>query len=339
MNTDVILDFVVENYIWFIIGGVVILLAILGLVADKKKIIPKDKKKQNNLEDKNATKIEESIVSNAEPEVLEPMATGLNNENSYVQENNENEEVLDILEPQDVTEKMVFDASQPATETINFDEKNDELNNEPQQVNIFTQPNLIREENVITNEFINNDDSAKDDNLLINQNQEFENNILNQSQETFEERVNDGIGEMPNQNEKMNFESNISIENVEQSNPSLNSDDSIQKEDNDSKFAFSTVDDDINKINELKFSDDDKTTELEKESEEKLEDTMQISYSQLKEIVQDIIAENEAENDSEKEKYEKIESNGLSNQEEVANTSTISQDNSQLENEDDVWKF
>ena len=46
MNTDQILDFIVEYYIWFIIGGAIILVALIGFFADKENALPNKKGKK-----------------------------------------------------------------------------------------------------------------------------------------------------------------------------------------------------------------------------------------------------------------------------------------------------
>jgi len=69
MNTDAILDFIVEYYIWFIIGGSILILAIIGFVADKKKLLPHNKKK--NDVNNESTNNEMHEVSNNENETVQ----------------------------------------------------------------------------------------------------------------------------------------------------------------------------------------------------------------------------------------------------------------------------
>ncbi len=46
MSTDEILNFFIEYKVWFIVGFSVIVLAIIGFIANKKKWLPGSKKKQ-----------------------------------------------------------------------------------------------------------------------------------------------------------------------------------------------------------------------------------------------------------------------------------------------------
>ena len=66
MNTDAILDFMVEYYIWFIVGGAILLLAIIGFIADKKKLFKKSKNKNSNEEKQDNRNIIEESNQNLE---------------------------------------------------------------------------------------------------------------------------------------------------------------------------------------------------------------------------------------------------------------------------------
>lgn len=296
MNTDAILDFVVDNYIWFIIGGVVLLLAILGLIADKRKIIPKNKKTisdDNNL--KKDIKADETIDIKSEPEKVPEVMDNLIN----------NEPELETLEPVDMD--SLVDSN--GNETIDAEE------NTENNMDIFNvQPDLTKDS----------------DNL-----------DFNEEQKNLENEDNDAanvITSIPQVEE-------VSEEDINQKTNDIDSL-SVTDENNDSKvssFAYSTVDDDIDKINNLKFSDDSSSLNLK--NNDKLEDTMQISYSQLKEMVQDIIAENEAESNEGKlmdENNDEEKLNSVQKDDEqaaVSENDTISNEMVQQDDEDDVWKF
>ena len=104
------MDFIVQNYVWFIVGGIIILMAIIGYIADKtdfgrnfktekpKKQKPKEEKREriklaakgiNELTEKaieqeridNNVPVKDQTVDNNNLNVVEPVDETINNEN------------------------------------------------------------------------------------------------------------------------------------------------------------------------------------------------------------------------------------------------------------------
>lgn len=322
MNTDAILDFVVENYIWFIVGGVVIILAILGIVAEKKKIIPKKKKKEEA--------VEELVIENNSD--TEKIGAELNNENEIQNDAKIGEaiEINDFEQPDNKLE--IYEPSE-----INS-EQDIVINNKP--IDIIDEADVVIDDNT--------------DDIMVNN----DNHTINSADEINDANISDRINYADIDNEIINeinsrqavidstekSDNNISIFNNQYKNPDSVSDfDSPKLGQTNNENELSDVDADINRINNLRFSDDETKIENNQKSEEKLEDTMQISYAQLKEIVQDIIAENEAE---EKLSENKIAENQIENKENIVEKQEVStaadttyKDKNQQADEDDVWKF
>lgn len=331
MNTDAILDFVIENYIWFIIGGIIILLAILGVVAEKKKVIPKKKKKEefdkeilnenNEIKDDNAEKVNFEIKNETEIQNNEEI-------NDFVPENNQmpTDNKLEIYEPSHINNEQAVIA----------EEKNDDAD-------------VVVEDNNITETDIEADvpdmlNYADIDNEIMN---EIDNRTANNNESTSANLEEKNVGNIFNtEPEIINNKFDSNLLNNQNTIADAAADNGVISNSIKNDYSLSSVDADINRINDLNFSDNESKLDSEKEKDEKLEDTMQISYSQLKEIVQDIIAENDAEEKSEKEdlvekssKTETMENNAVEEQEVSNVTDTTSKDKDQQTEEDDVWKF
>ncbi len=100
-------------------------------------------------------------------------------------------------------------------------------------------------------------------------------------------------------------------------------------------ISFSTVDEDLDRLNDMNFTADESIDLNTKSDSIDLDDTMQISYEQLKSMVDDIIAENKS--------LEKTSANVDNKTEESFvnenNTNFSNNEEEQQDDEDDVWKF
>ena len=324
MNTDAILDFMVEYYIWFIVGGAILLLAIIGFIADKKKLFKKSKNKNSNEEKQdNRNIIEES--------------------NQNLEEKTENE--LPIVE----------DYKEEKTEHNDTTVDN---NVEVSNLNDNTEENNINEEQ--TNTY---------DDVVINDNQ-YDSDV-----------VNDVNNEMPKDiidndvNEELDYIDNLEInsksnDNSQREEPILNNDEKtlnnvkVEDYDLDKPIADNiTIADDKandNKTNDVEVIDikdnssldektlDDKIVDLNDKDDEPLN----ISYSKLKKMVEEIIAEQEKESDDtddSKLNSENISTSNSSisnNKEDIEpnivpnlDPNTVESIKQLDEDEDDVWKF
>lgn len=303
MNTDAILDFIVEFYIWFIIGGAIILFAIIGFIADKKKIFDKKKPKthkkvEDNINDNsNALDNIDKIMYNDEPKIdlldgEDSLAVSHNEEldnnisdngNTYYQESIAGEALNeDNYDDYSENKNISFD------ESINNKNENDAINNRTDYINI--------DENI-------QDDLAYIDDLVVNKEAKDENQNVESA-----EIINDDIDEIDdllqhNDNELNNHVSNdIEIINIK----------------DDSHEDRKNLDEQIVNLND------------------KDDIPLNISYSQLKEIVEEIIAEQEQDGTSkQKDNIENYVGNIKPNlnQEAVENIKQLDED------EDDVWKF
>lgn len=389
MNTDIILDFFVEYYIWFIIGGAILLLAIIGFIADKKQFFSKKKNKGyekndnelNEFQETNDGKLNEfqetnDVESNVPQEITDDKSIELqeiNEKNNNINAGNEEQLVAESNNLEQIIQH----------ETINNEKNEEKINkievsaNEPNEINKLLE---------------NADDSKfdeKHDYKISNEKMDIEINDFNYSEdvETTTNQLND---------DKNNFTNEINfvpeINNAIQSNnlfeektmdsefPNEQNDNSVIEtiEPNFSDNIITNIEDDIDKINNMEFDNnsntDNSTTEnnnvhiSELNREENIKDnsfetmfgdnpnqTVQVNYSQLKEMVEDIIAETRENFDEKNIKNtsdnhyvenglktdfinkteEGIKDIPLPNLDNIAVDAIRQQD----EDEDDVWKF
>ena len=129
------MEFIIENYVWFIVGGIIILMAVVGYIADvtdfgrnrvekqpkekvekikpekvKKEKIKKEKKKKN----KNSEEIP------TEQEIIEPSNNEFENQPTEMMEEIPTENPNDVLVEQDIT--TLNDVSEMPEETTEVDQ-------------------------------------------------------------------------------------------------------------------------------------------------------------------------------------------------------------------------
>jgi len=103
------MDFIVENYVWFVVGGIIILMAIIGYYADKtdfgrikrevkpkKEVLEKEEKPKKEKKKKSKSKKEEVTEENIVEAALEDIAEA---SEEPVLENNNTEDLFQTLEP------------------------------------------------------------------------------------------------------------------------------------------------------------------------------------------------------------------------------------------------
>lgn len=332
MNTDGILDFVVEYYIWFIIGGAIIVVALIGFFAEKKKALPSKKKKKKEPEEIVISKEEMTVDKNDIDRLNEDMQNDKSitqNEQinisatddrtfykdnfekapSEKEKNTENEENNNIIVDTTVKEPNVESI---ALEETNNNSEGTKTNFEDIQYSLEENKHDFKDENLTNPIFENNMETLVSDIKKIDKMEFLDDN---NKKESSEEAIKDEFREK--------LENEISDE---------------VKEETEKKVKEEIVDE----VKEKNIT--------EKNLNENLDDTMQISYSQLKEMVEDIIAENQKENSTvvnkEHNAEEIVETNlpeknsdivdmPLPNLENITVDSISKQD----EDEDDVWKF
>lgn len=170
------MQFVSENYVWFIIALVVIIMTIIGYIAEKtdfghKKVEVKEKKSKNRIDEiKNSNlKLNEAVYNN----VVEPVSSKENLEIREENINNEPKEVdiFDFNEPK-VEEKELskeeIEALSVPIEAVNLNTDNKEIENEPKKQDNNAKEELpIMEENngndepVVEHEIVSDDDIWK----------------------------------------------------------------------------------------------------------------------------------------------------------------------------------
>ena len=432
MNTDVILDVIVEYYIWFIVGFGVIVLAIIGFVADKKKLLPtksnhKAKEKQNIIEEKQDIQAPENITKDSEQsdyvheidensnyiyannltetnqpktnqsetkniesdyvgpeeELIKPIAEDSVITNNDIQSNqiaietdkleepfnnmwtsigDSNKHINDDEENMENSEfnALISNSSRNSanennhgetTNNKNFSDNHDELNYSEQQLK--NEEDSVNEAETINNDVISKiedfDDSSKTNiqDLYNNQNLNKASFINEPVNKTLYDDINK-INNMPfDQDEKeknllKNINNSLNTEFVEDPNPKdFGSDNTIL---NSNKDEFGEIHDhqDNKKVDTFVGEKDDSIKdEKEVNNMQNLDDTMQISYSKLKEMVEDIIAETERENNLKTEEKENgtIQNND-GNFSEIKDDSTMHNNILQQDiDDDDVWKF
>lgn len=200
------MEFIVENYIWFIIGGIVILMTIIGFIADKTNFT---KKKENREKIKHSKKSEVEEIEELPEE--EPMVE--TPEIDPIEDFN-----MDVVEPAfetdepEITENQEIVNDVDNSEITSFDEEN--VSDEE------TTENSILDENQVENEKINENTENLESNEVLEQ---------SLSEEEPEEDLYVGLDGTPNAYK----EPEEKDENLEIELPSISSLDNELKEETD----------------------------------------------------------------------------------------------------------
>lgn len=188
------MEFIMENYIWFIIGGIVILMTIIGYIADKTNFTKKEENKEK-IKHSKKNKIEElEEIIEEEPK----------------------EETREINPIEDFN----MDAFEPAFET-----------DEPVSEEVSTNESIVEETPVVENSEDLNQEEMFDINTDEEVDETFE-QPAEEPQETVEEDLYVGLDGTPNAY-KEDEETEEKDENLEIELPSISSLDSELKEETD----------------------------------------------------------------------------------------------------------
>lgn len=147
------MDFIIENYVWFIVAFVVIVMAIIGYFADKtdfgRKIEKKEKKQNNKKNEK--IKVEAKGINELTQNIAE------NNKDAVSTNQDENIVNIDQIKEQEKLDPMPIDNENidqslfaPLTDTPSKEQINDVVNSPVELKNI--------EPTNINNEVINNNE-------------------------------------------------------------------------------------------------------------------------------------------------------------------------------------
>lgn len=307
MNTDEILDFIVNYYIWFIVGGLIIIMAIIGFVADKKKLFPSQKKPGQ-------TKKKKKDEFNFDDEILDDENSQKENKELYITDNN-----------------VIVENANSKPE--NFKDSWD------------IQPEVDNEKD----EYVNNDDYEKQS--LEDNYTDLDDNYVSNDTENVEYNQNKGIestnGNYETESKQVEYANDSMVEEAENNNSSYDYQDDLYRE------KVEEIKEDINKIDDMFPSNSTSNLEEKEEVDYKQEtdytnvgdnpeQTLQVNYSQLREMVEDIIAETQSENNQKESDNEQIVVNNQTVEDvPLPNLDHISVDaiKAQDEDEDDVWKF
>lgn len=298
MNTDKILDFIVEYYIWFVIGGLIIIMAIIGFIADRKKLLPT----KNKVEKPKKVKKDEFDFDNDIPddETL-----------------NVNDEKVTVDQPDDVRESE--ENTSDLRDSWNIETNADVSSNK--EVNNITEETPLNYEDVS----IKKDSTQNSENYYSDNNSASTDNNSPYYDENYLDKTSDDYSSNDthrNQNENY-YENELPQNKVQE------------------------IKEDINKIDDM-FPDKtndipEKTKDLDyKNNGDNSEQTLQVNYSQLREMVEDIIAETKNESNQNKVVENELEVENQTVQDiPLPNLNHISVDaiKAQDEDEDDVWKF
>lgn len=147
------MDFIIENYVWFIVAFVVIVMAIIGYFADKtdfgRKIEKKEKKQNNKKNEK--IKVEAKGINELTQNIAES--------NKDVASTNQDENVVNIdqIKEQEKLDPMPIDNENidqslfaPLTDTTSKEQINDAVNSSVELKNI--EPTNINNEGINNNE-------------------------------------------------------------------------------------------------------------------------------------------------------------------------------------------
>lgn len=147
------MDFIIENYVWFIVAFVVIVMAIIGYFADKtdfgRKIEKKEKKQNNKKNEK--IKVEAKGINELTQNIAE------NNKDAVSTNQDENIVNIDQIKEQEKLEPMPIDNENidqslfaPLTDTPSKEQTNDVVNSPVELKNI--EPTNINNEGINNNE-------------------------------------------------------------------------------------------------------------------------------------------------------------------------------------------
>ena len=147
------MDFIIENYVWFIVTFVVIVMAIIGYFADKtdfgRKIEKKEKKQNNKKNEK--IKVEAKGINELTQNIVE------NNKDAVSTNQDENIVNIDQIKEQEKLDPMPIDNENidqslfaPLTDTPSKEQINDVVNSPVELKNI--EPTNINNEGINNNE-------------------------------------------------------------------------------------------------------------------------------------------------------------------------------------------
>lgn len=298
MNTDRILDFIVNYYIWFIVGGLIIIMAIIGFVADKKKLFPSQNKPDKPKKKDEFNFDDETLDDEELQKEDKELDTTVITDNDAVVENTDSE-------PENFRDSWNI---QHAVDN----EKDEYTSNEDYE-------NQSSEDN----------DATVDDNYVSN---DAENAEYNQDMEATDN--------YEHESKQVEYTDDSMVQETENNDLSNDYQDDLYRE------KVEEIKEDINKIDDMFPSNS--TSNLEKEDVDytnvgdNQEQTLQVNYSQLREMVEDIIAETQSENNQKESDNEQIVLNNQTVEDvPLPNLDHISVDaiKAQDEDEDDVWKF
>ena len=147
------MDFIIENYVWFIVTFVVIVMAIIGYFADKtdfgRKIEKKEKKQNNKKNEK--IKVEAKGINELTQNIVE------NNKDAVSTNQDENIVNIDQIKEQEKLDPMPIDNENidqslfaPLTDTTSKEQINDAVNSPVELKNI--EPTNINNEGINNNE-------------------------------------------------------------------------------------------------------------------------------------------------------------------------------------------
>lgn len=155
------MDFIIENYVWFIVVFVIIVMAIIGYFADKtdfgRKNEKKEKKQNNTKEEKQKKQKNEKIKVEAKGinELTQNIAE--NNKDAVSTNQDENIVNIDQIKEQEKLDPMPIDNENidqslfaPLTDTTSKEQINDAVNSSVELKNI--EPTNINNEGINNNE-------------------------------------------------------------------------------------------------------------------------------------------------------------------------------------------
>lgn len=298
MNTDEILDFIVKYYIWFVIGGFIIIMAIIGFIADRKKLFPTNKKNDKVKK----IKKDEFDFDNDIPDDEEQLSAN-NADNQSEDEFKSDENTTDLKNSWNIESDLDVNSSKEINE--NNDETTEDVYSNYSGTNY---ENNITDENYTQENYYENRDSEQIDSSVS-----YDDNSLDRESEN----------ELSNEVYENQYEDDLYQEKVQE------------------------IREDINKIDDMfpdKSNDilDEERNIDYKNTGDNPEQTLQVNYSQLREMVEDIIAETQNENSQKNVDEDKFETDNQTVQDiPLPNLDHISVDaiKAQDEDEDDVWKF
>lgn len=160
------MDFVIEYYIWFLIAGIIMIMALIGYIAEKTEFVKEKKPKEQKKNKVPEETIEpEATISESEVVTLEEAS---HDENAEMMEwdmpqiNENASQIAENVQSTDVDETMILDENNLANENEDVVDLFEDVIDAPQSQDMVSEMEIPKEEETITADSNDNDDNSEE---------------------------------------------------------------------------------------------------------------------------------------------------------------------------------